>query len=594
MRKNINNHLRIRVLILYPVLLLFLISGPVSSQEKDQPVPRGHFFAQFRDIEISDFLKTMAQITKRNILIDDSVKGKITIVSYKPIPISRAMDFLKQVLEVKGFAVVEEPNLIKVIANKDAQAASMPEEIEPDYLSTGLVTRVLNLPGSVKIADMNSLVKSIGGKDTLVVPHTQTNSLIITGYAQNVRRALEIVKKVLPSSGDDGSGPIDTTGVHIYRCRHMNADTLAQVLVKLDNPDIAAAAPPGDPNAPKAPVINVSTPGGNKIKAVAHKESNSIVVTATAGEWREIEQIIRALDQQRKQILLEVLIAEVSSDRTNDFGIDWRVNSSSSGHSQFNSGLAAQGGLVNPETGKITGNNTLSGFSLGFLDKGGDILAIFNANMSRSNFNVLSAPQVLTLDNQEAEINVGQDVPVQTQQRTSGGGTSESTINSFEYRPAGIKLKVTPNINNQGNITLDLYQEVTNIAQVTTAEGSNPTFNKRTVKTFVNVDDKQTIVIGGLVNTEKQQSVSKIPILGDIPLLGFIFRRTTYTTKRTNLMVFITPHVLTDRSEADRISNFKRREQIRATRETTNELKLWPQRQVPQRREEQLERIKDY
>ena len=517
------NRNRNRVLILYPVLaLLVILGGPVSSQEKDLPVPRGHFFAQFRDIEIRDFLKTMAQITKRNILIDDAVKGKITIVSYKPIPVGRAMDFLKQVLEVKGYAVVEEPNLIKVIKTKQAQAHSMPDDIDPDHLSSGMVTKVLALPGNIKISEMNSLVKNIAGKDAQVVAHRQTNSLVITGYAQSVRRALEVVKKVLPSTSEDG-GPVETSGVHIYRCRHMKAETLAQVLVKLDNPDITATG--GKDDKKKAPALPVR--GNNKIKAVAHKESNSIVVTASNNEWREIEQIIRALDQVREQILLEVLIAEVSSDRTNDFGIDWRVNNSSSGHSQFNTGLAAQGGLVDTETGRITGNNTLSGFSLGFLDQAGDILAIFNANMTRSNFNVLSAPQILTLDNQEAEINVGQDVPVQTQQRTSGGGTSESTVNSFEYRPAGIKLKVTPNINKEGNITLDLYQEVTNIANVTTAEGSNPTFNKRTVKTFVNVTNKQTIVIGGLVNTEKQQSISKIPLLGDIPLLGLLFRRTT-------------------------------------------------------------------
>ena len=114
------------------------------------------------------------------------------------------------------------------------------------------------------------------------------------------------------------------------------------------------------------------------------------------------------------------------------------------------------------------------------------------------------------------------------------------------------------------------------------------------MKTFVNVTNKQTIVIGGLVNTEKQQSISKIPLLGDIPLLGFMFRRTTYRTQRTNLMVFITPHILTGRKDADRLSNYKRREQIRASRETTNDLKLWPERQVPRVRKEQLDRIKDY
>ncbi len=322
---------------------------------------------------------------------------------------------------------------------------------------------------------------------------------------------------------------------------------------------------------------------------MAHKESNSVIVTASPEEWSEIRAIISRLDAVRKQLLLEVLIVEISSTKLNDFGIDWRFQGNTGPHTQFNTGRVLEGGLIN-ENGRITGNNTLSGFSLGFLEKGGELLGIFNANISNQNFNVLSAPQIMTLDNQEAEINVGQDVPVRKQERTSGGGSSEATVNSFDYRPAGIKLKFTPHINPDGVIGIDLFQEVTNIeGGISTA--TNPTFNKRSVKTYVTVKNKQTIVIGGLVNQEKQHSVQKIPLLGDIPLLGFLFRRTTYSTKKTNLMVFITPHVLNNPQEAARVSNYKREEQIRASRKRSDELKLWPENKAPDKRRDALKQI---
>jgi len=564
--------------------LLFLLFCGLPLYAQDFAIPRGHFSSQFRDVEIQDFLKTMAQITKRNILIDENVKGKITIVSYKPIPVSRALDFLKQVLEVKGFAVVEEANLLKVMPIKDAHAMAIPEKRDPDSNAADTITRVIRLPNNANLAEISQTVTKLAGKNTSVIAHRQTNSLVVTGYAQNVRTAVEVIKELIPG-GTEEAGDVSTSSVHIYHCKHMKAETLADVLAKLDSPDVgqAPAAAPGTAPAARP---------AQKIKAVAHKESNSVIVTATQEEWAEILQIVESLDRNRRQILLEVLIAEISSENLNDFGIDWRYQGRNAAHSQFNTGLAVEGNMVDTETGKITGNNTLSGFSLGFLKKGGDLLGIFNANMRRSNFNVLSAPQILTLDNQEAEINVGQDVPVRTQERTSGGGTSEATVNSFEYRPSGIKLKVTPYINQQNKITLDLYQEVTNIANIDSAN-TNPTFNKRTIKTYINLDNKQTIVIGGLVNTEKQQNVSKIPLLGDIPVLGFLFRRATYSTKKTNLMVFITPHVLIEKGEADRISNFKRIEQIRNAREAENDLKLWPQRKERDYRERQQKQLEN-
>ncbi len=587
--------LTVRALGALLVILALGVFAPAGAQETPVRVPRDHFVAKFRDIEVSDFLKTMAQITQRNILIPDNIKGKVTIVSYKPIPVSRALDFMKQVLEVKGFAIIEERNLLKVVQTKEAADVSEPQPFDPDKYDSGVVSRVVRVPGG-KVQELVNILRPLVGKDTVISSYAAANSLILTGHARNVRRALQILK----SLGVDEEAPVpdtadleSTSTVHIYRARNIKAESLAQVLVRLDNPQVQPTRRADAKGAKGAPAPAATpTPSGpaQKIKAVAHKESNSLIVTAGPDEWREIQSIIQRLDQIRTQILLEVLIVEVTSSRLNDFGIDWRYQgkSGTAPHTQFNTGRALEGGLVSDQ-GRITGNNTLAGFSLGFLQRGGELLAIFNANVKNQNFNVLSAPQILTLDNQEAEINVGQDVPVRTQERSSGGGTSESTVNSFDYRPAGIKLKFTPNVNPEGLIGVDLFQEVTNIEGGATA-GQNPTFNKRNIKTFVTVKNKQTIVVGGLVSRQKLHTVTKIPLLGDIPLLGFLFRRTTYDTRKTNLMVFITPHILDNPNEARRISTYKRSEQIEAERVRSNELKLWPERQAPHLREKMMER----
>ena len=565
-------------LVIRSVWIAFIFFHFVILNSKIHPEPM--FRPEFRDIEISDFLKTMAQLTKKNILIDDSVKGKITIISHSSIPLSKSFDFMKQVLEVRGYAVIEESHLIKVVLRSTAAETTLPITDSELESGSGIVTKVIRLPGSASATELQSLVVQLVGKDTTVAVYRPSNSLILTGYSKNVLKAISVIKEITASSRKSPiNGGVGNDNVQIYHVKNMPAESLAQVLVRLDNPAVAS----DQANQPPRP--------GEKIKAVAHKESNSIIITATQSEWGDIRRIIEQLDQVRTQILLEVLIAEVTSNNLNDFGIDWRYQGQNSGHAQFNSGLAAEGGLVNPSTGQITGNNTLSGFSLGFLDRGGELLGIFNANVQNQNFNVLSAPQVLTLDNQEAEINVGQDVPVRTQERTSGGGTSEATVNSFEYRPSGIKLKFTPHVSVDGKISLDLYTEVTNIEGGATA-ASNPTFNKRNVKTYVTVNNKQTIVIGGLVSTEKLQAVRKIPILGDIPLLGHLFRRTTLTNKKTNLMVFITPHILNNREDSDRISIYKRNEQIEASRKASNKVKLWPERKVRGTKEKRYKKIK--
>ena len=539
--------------------------SPIESQNrprKQRPC-RKCFSVNFNDVDIHDWLKTMANLIQRNMLVDESIKGKITIISYEKVPESRALDFMKQVLELKGFGLIEEPNLIKIVNLKKASEASLPMKEDINIKSAGVISKVVTLPHTLDTTEMQNIYKSVAGANVTIVPYKATNTLILTGFARNVLRAIKIGSALIKEI-EKNTLLAGTSSVHIYRARHITAESLAKVLTKLDSPSKSA----GTKNRQRS-----------KIRAVAHKESNSIVITSTPQEWRESLTIIQKLDTPRTQILLEVLIAEVSQNKTNDFGVDWRYFKND-GHAQFNTGIAAESGIIVPSATESPGidpkRNTLNGFSLGFLDSKGDLLGILRANIFRENFNVLSSPQLLALNNQEAEINVGQDVPIQTRAQTSNEGGA--TTVSYEYKPAGIKLKLTPQINPSGHITIDFFAEISSIQGAgSVATGSNPTFSKRNIKTHVSVFNKQTIVIGGLISTQNTKSIRKVPILGDIPLLGYLFRRSTTQVTKRNLMIFMTPHMLQSRSQADHMTKLKHQEQKTYDKKLNKQMSVWPE-----------------
>ena len=350
-------------------LIFILLQGSLMPQQKKRRKSRpckNCFSVNFNDVEMHDWLKTMASLIRKNILVDDSVKGKITVISYQKIPESRALAFMKQVLEIKGYGVIEEPNLLKIVNLKKAGEASLPGDDEVNFLSAGVISRVLTLPSAISAEDILAVFKSVAGSSVTIVPYLPTNTLIITGFARNVLRALKIGNKLIKEINKTRDRSVASAQVHIYIARHITAESLANLLTKLDSPF----------RVKKKTIAKKKISNANKkIRAVAHKESNSLVVTATHDEWRGIENIIKKLDVARTQILLEVLIAEVQSNKENQFGIDWRsLNSDGTQVGQFNSGLALGSGIVAPSTsgdGSLTvdpARNTLNGFSLGFLN----------------------------------------------------------------------------------------------------------------------------------------------------------------------------------------------------------------------------------
>ncbi|MCB1147111.1 MAG: type II secretion system protein GspD [Leptospiraceae bacterium] len=531
--------------------------------ERIKVVPKEKTYrVDFRDQEIQDFLKAMSAIIGKNIVTDERVKGKITVISPKRIPVSMAYAYMTSVLAVRGFGIVEEnEDLIRVVPIKDALAGAqvihlgrepLPEE---ELIVDAPSTHVVPLLGS-KPSRLAPILKRLTSANTEIVDFDEAEMIIITGNSLEVNRLVKITSLIDGEPGEEPETP-DSTGesignVHVFRLEYMQSENIEATLKKIQIPadtgltrNTAASGQPANTNptaVPKKP-----------LDVVAHKESNSLVFIGNQEEFELVKGLLKRMDIPRDQVLLEVLIVEITADDSNSFGIDWIAGRG--GSTQFNSGLVAESGLVdtNSNSVDVTGINALLGFSLAVIDNSAtDIAALLNANLKRDNFAVISAPQVLTLDNQEAEINVGQDVPVITGARTD---QLSNVIQQFEYRPVGVKLKFTPQISKNQKITLNLFQEVKSVIGGTGDATSNPTFSKRDLKTVVRVDNMQTIVIGGLISTDRTKNVRKIPVLGEIPLLGYLFKRSSSIMRKTNLLVFITPHILTRKKIADKVTD---------------------------------------
>jgi len=547
------------------------------------------FRPDFRDKDIQLFIKAMSAIIGKNIVTSGSISGKITIISPRRIPVSQGLNYLKSVLAVRKIGVFVEGSIIKILPMKDAIATSTVIHYGRDSFKFSqlqrdrIVTHIVPIIG-YKASKLKNILRQLTNSQTKITPFDEADVLILTGGAFEVNRLVKIILKidkeqeVVPVEDEVIEGDI-----HVYYLENMEAEKIAATLRKLTIP----------PDGLRVAKKNISTKtnkktaktkrskakkkkdknknrGNRKIQVVAHKESNSLIFIGTPEEYKPILALIKKIDIKREQVLIEVLIVEVAADDTNSFGIDWRMPfpadksdpSKGGGFGQFNTGVTASSGLLKSDGTISSGINTLFGLSLGFITGTADgLMGMIQANIKKDNFTILSAPQILTLTNEKAVIDVGEDVPVRTAQRQSGAGDQAIVVDSYEYRPTGIKIEVTPQINKSKVITLKMKQSVKAISGNTGDLTANPRFKKRNIENVVRVKDNQTIVIGGLISSDKTKSVHKIPILGDIPLLGYLFKRTSTVIKKSNMLIFITPHIISNDSILDRITKEAREHQ---------------------------------
>jgi general secretion pathway protein D len=586
----------------------------------------------FNNVDINVLVKFISEMTGKNFIVDQRVKGKVTIISPSKISVAEAYRVFESVLEVHGYTTVEAGKIIKIVPAPDARSKNIETRLreESSVAEDKVVTQLIPLKYA-NPSEVKKLLSPLVSKSSVILAYPPTNMLIVTDVYSNIKRLQKIVEtidimgigqelsilplnhanakdlvKILQSVftarktkskkaavtdtinfvADDRTNtlivlasktnthrikelvdmldketPKGKEGIHVYYLENAVAEDLAKVLQELPTQKSAQGSSK-DPK--KAPLIS----SGVIIKA--DKATNSLIIMAEKEDYNFLEIIIKKLDIPRSMVYIECLIMEVNLDKDFNIGTEWTA----AGETTYNGRQGAYGGGFSGQDpgysniagmgGGITGVGTFPpGLSLGvlgeFIDVGGikfpSIAAVVQAYKKDKDVHILATPQLLTTDNEEASINVGKNVPFQTR---SAAETGIETYSSYEYRDVGITLKITPHISKERFVRLTIFEEITKLDELATTSPDRPTTLKRTIETTVIVNDQNTIVLGGLIDDSFSRTENKIPCLGDIPLLGWFFKSVSESREKTNLFIFLTPHVIENEEEAAAIYGKKK------------------------------------
>jgi general secretion pathway protein D len=448
--------------------------------------------------------------------------------------------------------------LARIIAAMDVANATDVEVIPLQHaVAIDLAPLLLRLIGS------NASGAPAGTADTsfktTVLAESRANALIVrAGNGAQMALLRSLIQKL---DQPDATGNDGTAGnIHVVYLKNADATKLATTLRAAVSGNVTSgAAPAGTPGAAATPAAST----GGQIQADA--STNSLIITAPDPQYKQLRAVIDQLDGRRAQVFVESLIAEVSEDKAAQFGVQWQgalgkagdgvigllgTNFGAAGANIINLATSGATGAVTPQPGLNIGavNRTNGVYVLGFLA---------NFLESTGSGNVLSTPNLLTLDNEEAKIVIGQSVPFVTGQFTNTGAGTGGSVNPFqtiERKDVGLTLKVKPQISENGTVKLTIFQEVSNVQASTINASNGPTTNKRTIESTVLVDDGNIVVLGGLLQDEYSGNKDKVPGLGDVPLFGNLFKNEVRSRKKTNLMVFLRPVVVRDARATDKLS----------------------------------------
>jgi general secretion pathway protein D len=613
------------------ILQVMLLSWLFVFQTAFQTVKAEDVTLNFSDADLVAVINSVSQITGKNFIIDPRVKGKITVVSAKPLNKDEVYSVFLSILQVHGFATVPTKNAIKIIPDATAKQNATPLTNSTQSPDDQLITRVLTIE-HINSAQLVPILRPLVAQQGHLAAYSATNMLIISDRAANIRRMERIVSEMDKESDSDieviklkhafaaevvrllsslssgspeqkGAGggsdvkftadertnsvllsgektsrlkyraiiseldsPIESSGnTHVVYLRYAEAKNLADILNSVGEEVIKAEAKNSGGTGTDSKTGTVSIQ--------ADETSNALVITAPAAVFPSLRSVIQQLDIRRAQVHIEAIIAEVSLDTANELGVQWLIDGSNKGNPALSSQLPGTGASIASVAEGITAGTASAipdGLSLaiGSVKESNSLnfITLIRALNTDTETNLLSTPSIVTLDNQEASIIVGQNVPFVTGSSTNSA--ADGTANPFqtiERQDVGTTLKVKPQINEGNTITLEMDQEVSTVSQAATSAVDLVT-NKRAIKTTVQLEDGQLLVLGGLIDDTVIKVQQKIPLLGDIPLIGALFRSNSNRRIKQNLLVFIRASIIRDpkiaRDLSQRKYNFMRNLQL--------------------------------
>ena len=532
-------------------------TGAPSGQIDLQKIKAGEDYVtlNFTNIDIAALVKVLSELTRRNFILDERVVGKVTLMTPTKITPDEAYQVFLSALEIKGFTAVEDGKVVRIIPAASARQSGLKVFKDDAFKGEGFVTKLVRLT-YVNPTDIVRTLTPLVTKDGSLIAYPATSSLIITDSVHNIRK-MESLIRALDVQAPEGKGKIN-----VYYLKNANSEDISKVMSALVS------------RLPVPPAGGVAQPAGpstileGQVTLTSDKATNSLIIVASPGDYETMKDVIQKLDIRRRQVYVEAAIIEMSLSKMRDLGFELQVPID---QARFDAGkTVAAGGtnfgniggvIVNGPLGLASMNGLAVGAIKGtFKFKGTEFLsigALLHALQVDGDVNVLSTPNILTMDNQKAEIMVGQNVPFTTGQTQNVVTGSQALFNTIERKDVGIKLTLTPQIASDDNVRLEVNQEISDVIASTQANPGGPTTSKRSASTTVVVKDRQTMVIGGLIRDNVTSTTSKVPFLGDIPLLGWLFKSKTTSIEKTNLMIFITPYIIKNENEATEITKKK-------------------------------------
>ena len=579
----------------------------------------------FTDVDIATMVKFISDLTGRNFVMDERVKGKISVYSPAKLSSEEAFNVFTSVLELKGFTLIQVGKVYKIVPLSAAKQSGTRfySGKEKGPVNESYIARVIPLE-NIAVQDALTFLQPTVSKDGHISAFGPANMLLVVDSSLNIQKILEILKVIdsekkrdsaeilyltnagaenvakiiqewLGSKGAKTAGqqtqtsfgasviadsrlnaififgndkdkedirklvalidvapPNSSSKVNVYYLENADATEVAKVLEGVVKGSVAAPTPAGQGGAPQQSPFE-----GGKITITPDKATNSLVIMASPTDYQNLLQVVQKLDRKRRQVFVQASIVEVSLDRAKELGIQWGFFGGAS------SGDVATAGIYDPF-------GTLEPFfnAVGQLSKAGllppdmklstsaNFPFILKAMQGNGMLNILSSPTILTSDNKEAEIFVGENVPF-LGTSTINGATSQQSI---ERKDTGITLKITPQITDGDYIKLDVQQEISALKDTVTVgvSSTDRSITKRSAKTSVIVKDQDTVAVGGLISEIERESETRVPFIGDLPLLGYLFRSKTMKREKTNLILLLTPRVIKDGRDLEEVTRKER------------------------------------
>ena len=600
---------------------ILLITGLVRTSGQTRSGSYVNF--SFDQVDIRLLVKLVGEMTGKRFVVDNSVSGKVTIVSPPQVSVDEVYPLFLFVLESAGYSVVEQGDVCNVVALPERGLASAPVVGTGDQVRrNGVITKIIRVE-NISSLELKKVLEPMvrGGKTGALAAFGPTNHLIITDTSENIHRIEQIIREL----DKPGSARL----VEFVKLEHTSAeDVAAQLTAAIRGMESAnkslsrhiqqvaegAGSAPGDvvvvPSTGANSLVLVGTTvqlsemkrivqmmdveassGYGRLNAIFLKylsaeeaakslnallaksvekdqrqrialepsvANNALIVDAAPKDFEYVRSLVEQLDQVPQQVLVEILIVEVNLGKSLDLGVEWStIDVPKNGETTAlgRSNLGDTDAIAELATKAVFPQGLAIGIAKGtYTDSSGNVVpkipVLIQALAQNRDVKILSNVPLLAQNNTEASVSVVDNIPILKSTVEGGAGTARDIIQNIDRLDVGMKLKFTPHVNPDRQVTMQLAPSIEAIIDQGEAGTFTPTIAKREVTTTVTVPDKATVVISGLIREDHIEIVSKVPILGDIPLLGILFRSTSNQKQRTNLLIFVTPHIVTDIREA--------------------------------------------